>query len=60
MMHDAYAKKYWSIFIFRRIFQSKLWTLQTNMVLFENCKDIAIGSLFKSKNEAKEEVFDKS
>jgi len=30
------------------------------MVLFENCKDIAIGSLFKSKNEAKEEVLNKS
>jgi len=30
------------------------------MVLFENCGDIAIGSLFKSKNETKEKVLNKS
>jgi len=30
------------------------------MVLFEKCKDIAIGSLFKSKNEANGEVLNKS
>jgi len=29
------------------------------MVLFENCKDVAIVSLFKSKNETKEEVLNK-
>jgi len=30
------------------------------MVLFENCKDIAIGSFFKSKNETKGKVLNKS
>jgi len=30
------------------------------MALIENCKDIANGSLFKSKNEAEEEVLNKS
>ena len=29
------------------------------MVSFENCKDIAICSLFKGKNETKEEVLNK-
>jgi len=28
--------------------------------LFENCEDIAIGSLFKSKNETKEEFLTKA
>jgi len=30
------------------------------MVLFESCEEIAIGSFFKSKNETKEKVFNKS
>jgi len=30
------------------------------MVLFENYEEIAIGSFFKSKNETKEKVFNKS
>jgi len=30
------------------------------MVLFENCEDIATGSLFKNKNETKEKVLNKS
>jgi len=33
--------------------------LQRNMALFENCEDIAIGSLFKSKNGTKEKVLKK-
>jgi len=28
--------------------------------LFENCEDIGIGSFFKSKNETKEKVLNKS
>jgi hypothetical protein len=31
-----------------------------NMVLFEHCKEIENGSLFKSKNETKEKVLNKS
>jgi len=34
--------------------------LQTSFVLFENFEDVAIGSLFKSKNETKEEVLKKA
>jgi len=30
------------------------------MVLFESCEDITIGPPFKSKNETKEKVLDKS
>jgi len=30
------------------------------MVLFENCEEIAIGSFFRSKNETKEKVLNKS
>jgi len=29
------------------------------MILFETCEDIAIGSLFKSKNDTKEKVLNK-
>jgi len=31
-----------------------------NMVLFANCEDIPNGSFFKSKNETKEKVLNKS
>ena len=31
-----------------------------NMVLFEHCKEIENGSLFKSKSETKEKVLNKS
>jgi len=30
------------------------------MVLFENCEETAIGPFFKSKNETKEKVLNKS
>jgi len=30
------------------------------MILFENCKEIAIGPFFKSKNETKEKTLNKS
>jgi len=33
--------------------------LQRNEVLFEDCEDIAIGPLFKSKNETKGKVLNK-
>jgi len=52
--------KKWTIFYFTKglvIVNCK--HLQSNMVLFENCKDIAIDSLFKRKNETKEEILKK-
>jgi len=45
---------------FEGLCQSELQTLLRNMVLFETCENIAIGSLFLRKNETKEKVLNKS
>jgi len=58
MMHDMLMQKEDNFF--DGLCQSELQILPRNMVLFETCEDIAIGSLFKSKNETKEKVLNKS
>jgi len=56
MMHDVYVKK-WKIFFEGFI---EVNCKHCRGTLFENCEDIAIGSLFKSKNVTKEKVLNKS
>jgi len=54
MMHDVYAK---DTFLLKGL--SKWIEKHCRGTLFEICKDIAIGSLFKSKNETQEKVLNK-
>ena len=56
MMHDVYVKK-WTIFFEGFI---EVNCKHCRGILFENCEDIAIGSLFKSENKTKEKVLNKS
>ena len=60
MMH-AYAKTdtFLLVFFFEGLVKV-IVNLIRNIVLFENCEDVAIGSLFKSKNETKEKILNKS
>ena len=55
MMHDVQAKmdNFFEGFI-------EVNCKHCRGTLFENCEDIAIGSLFKSENETKEKVLNKS
>jgi len=55
MMHEAYAKI--DTFFFEGFIEVNCKYCRGT--LFEICEDIAIGSLFKSKNETKEKVLNK-
>jgi len=50
MMYDVYEKIV--LFVFEGLIEVNC--KHCGGTLFENCEDIAIGSLFKSKNETKE------
>ena len=56
MMYDVYEKIV--LFVFEGLIEVNC--KHCGGTLFENCEDIAIGSLFKSKNETKEKVLNKS
>jgi len=56
MMHDVYAKN--GHYFFEGFIEVNC--KHCRGTLLENCEDIGIGFLFKSKNETKEKVFNKS